>query len=268
MIKLILSDMDGTLITPDGHLPDGFDEMIAELKKRNVVFAPASGRQYFSLLKTFEKYKEDMMFLADNGTIIRHGNGEVYYADVMEKEVWTKLVKKCEEIDAPYVILCGVKSIYIKHDWDKHMDECVKYFDRYTFVDNFDNIDDEILKISVADCDHRDVERRVYQPMVDEYGDGLQIVLSSEIWVDILNPGAGKGKAVEELCKRLNLTNREVAVFGDYLNDCTMLEAVYYSYAVENAHEDLKKIANFSAPSNAEFGVVKQVYKMIEEGLI
>ncbi len=55
MIKIIFSDMDGTLLTSQNKLPDGFDETMSELKKRGVIFAPASGRQYFSLLKTFSK---------------------------------------------------------------------------------------------------------------------------------------------------------------------------------------------------------------------
>lgn len=268
MIKLIFSDMDGTLITPDGNLPEGFDKMFDELKKRNVTFVPSSGRQYYSLLKTFEKYKDDMIFLADNGTLVRHGKGDVYYTDVMEKEVCLRLVKKCEEIDAPYVILCGVKSIYIKHDWDKHMDVCAKYFDRYTFVDSFDDIDDEIMEIAVADFDHRDVERRIYKPMLEAFGDSLEVVLGDEIWINIFNAGAGKGRAVKELQKLLGISDKEMAAFGNYPNDCSMLEAVYYSYAMDNAHDDLKKVAKFSAPSNREFGVVRQIYKMIEDGLI
>ena len=55
MIKIIFSDMDGTLLTSANKLPDGFDEMADELKRRGVIFAPASGRQYFSLLKSFKK---------------------------------------------------------------------------------------------------------------------------------------------------------------------------------------------------------------------
>lgn len=268
MIKLILSDMDGTLLTPEGNLPDGFDDMIAELKKRGVMFAPASGRQYYSLMDTFDKYKENMIFLAENGTLTKHGNGDVYFTDKMDNNDVRNILRKCEEIDAQYPVLCGVKSIYIKDNWKKHLDECEKYFKRYTFVDSFDDIDDDIVKVAIADCDHWKAEERIYQPMMDTFDKDLQVVLSSALWVDIMNMGAGKGKAVTALRKQLGLKEDEVAVFGDYLNDYTMMQSAYYSYAMENAHEDLKKVANFIAPSNAEFGVVKQVYKFIEEGLI
>ena len=66
MIKLIFSDMDGTLLTSENKLPANFDETMTELKKRGVIFCPASGRQYFSLLKSFEKYVDEFLFLAEN----------------------------------------------------------------------------------------------------------------------------------------------------------------------------------------------------------
>ena len=57
--------MDGTLLDENGCLPAEFDEIMAELKKRHVIFAPTSGRQYFALLYQFEKYRDDMIFLAE-----------------------------------------------------------------------------------------------------------------------------------------------------------------------------------------------------------
>lgn len=65
MIKIIFSDMDGTLLDDRGNVPEGFDEIAAELKKRGVMFAPASGRQYYSLEDSFQKYKDDFLFLAE-----------------------------------------------------------------------------------------------------------------------------------------------------------------------------------------------------------
>ena len=75
--------MDGTLLTPEQKLPDGFGDMLKELKKRNCLFVPASGRQYYSLLKTFAPYKDDMIFMGDNGNVIRDGKGKEYFADLV-----------------------------------------------------------------------------------------------------------------------------------------------------------------------------------------
>ena len=67
MIKVIFSDMDGTLLDENSQLPAEFDEVMAELKKRGVIFAPTSGRQYFALLHQMGKYADDFLFLAENG---------------------------------------------------------------------------------------------------------------------------------------------------------------------------------------------------------
>ena len=57
MIRLILSDMDGTLLDDKGRLPAGFDDMIQQLHARGILFAPCSGRQYPSLLTLFAPYQ-------------------------------------------------------------------------------------------------------------------------------------------------------------------------------------------------------------------
>lgn len=272
MIKIVFSDMDGTLLTPEEVLPPGFDEMMAELKKRNCTFVPASGRQYFSLIRSFEKYKDDMIFLAENGTLIKDGKGKIYYADKMPAENIHRIINKVREINQPYVVLCGVKSIYIEHTWDeKYLPECLKYFAKYEYIDkleNFEQLDDDIVKVAIADCDHFSADELVYQPMTKDLGKDMQVVLSSHLWVDVMNNGAGKGTSIKSLLEQLNIKPEEAVAFGDYLNDYTMMGAVYNSYAMENAHPDLKKVARFIAPSNAEFGVIKTVNKLMAEGKI
>ena len=62
MIKLILSDMDGTLLDDDGQVPEGFDAVIGQLRERGVIFAPCSGRQYFQ--------SADVVFFKDTGIVI------------------------------------------------------------------------------------------------------------------------------------------------------------------------------------------------------
>lgn len=64
MIKVIFSDMDGTLLDESGKLPAEFDEVAAELERRSVLFAPASGRQYYSLIESFPKYVNCFLFFA------------------------------------------------------------------------------------------------------------------------------------------------------------------------------------------------------------
>ena len=97
MIKIIFSDMDGTLLDEHGNVPEGFDETIAELEKRGVMFAPASGRQYYSLEDSFMKYKDRFLFLAENGTVVMY-KGEKIFTCPMNKQLAQQVLKAAEPL--------------------------------------------------------------------------------------------------------------------------------------------------------------------------
>ncbi len=266
MIKLILSDMDGTLLDENNQLPAEFDEVMAELHKRGVQFAPASGRQYYSLLKSFPEYEDKFIFVSDNGTIVRQ-HGKELFSDVIEHDVAREIFNSVNDVEGVYNVLCGKETVYLLKDKqpEAQMAELKKYFRAVEIVDSFDDIADEPIKISFFTPD-ADAEEKIY-PLFAPYYDSMQVVLASAYWVDVTNKGANKGMAVKALQKRLGLKPEECAVFGDYMNDLEMMGAAYYSYAMENAYPPVKEAARFVAPSNAEHGVMKTIRGFMEQGL-
>ena len=70
MIKLIATDMDGTLLNSSNEIQEGFYEVFNELQEKEIIFAAASGRQYYNLLERFKGIEEKMMFIAENGTFV------------------------------------------------------------------------------------------------------------------------------------------------------------------------------------------------------
>ena len=93
----------------------------------------------------------------------------------------------------------------------------------------------------------------------------MQVVLSSDIWVDIIPLGINKGVAIQKLQKKLNIKPEECVAFGDYLNDYEMMQSVYYSYAMENAIPELKKVARYIATPNYKNGVVKTIRQLLAQ---
>ena len=89
------------------------------------------------------------------------------------------------------------------------------------------------------------------------------VVVSGSVWIDINNKGINKGDAVKKLQKDLNISYDETMVFGDYLNDAEMMASCNHSYAVANAHEEIKKMAKFIAPSNKKNGVLSTIENVI-----
>ena len=267
MIKLIFCDMDGTLLTSDNKLPEGFDEMMAELKKRNVIFCPASGRQYFSLLKSFEKYADEFLFLAENGTFVMHKGMEIFSRPI-DRDAVNKVLEITEPLKNILRVWCGKKDAYIRRENDtpEFQAELQKYYTHNKIIDSFDEIDDTPIKVAMFDITCHAPEN-IYK-YLEPFYNSLQVVLSSNQWVDLMALGINKGEAVKNVQRILNVKPEECAAFGDYMNDYEMIQAVGYGFAMANAHPDLKKVAKFETLSNDEFGVMVGIKKLMAEGLI
>ena len=216
MIKLIASDMDGTLLNDKNEIHEEFYKVFQELKNKNIIFAAASGRQYYNLAKRFEKIKDDMMFIAENGTFVVY-KGEELLLNALDKETAIELIKIGRHIKESYVVLCGKKSAYIESKDERLIKEVEKYYEKYKIVNDLTKVEDDILKVTICD-----------------------FIGSEE-----------------------NIKHEETMVFGDYLNDLEMMESAYHSYAMENAHDDLKKVARFRAKKNTENGVVEKIKEVL-----
>lgn len=259
MIKLVVTDMDGTFLNDKKEFSNEFWKIHSEMEKKGIKFVVASGRQYQNLRKNFEKIKNEIVFIAENGSYVIEKEKEIY-SRVLSKEIIKKYVEIGRKIPTTNVVLCGKKSAYIESTEIEFVREVEKYYEERKVVsDLLDTIDDEIIKITY--CDLSGTEINVYPHVKDERD--CQIVVSGEIWLDISHLESNKGIALEALQKELGITYEETMIFGDYLNDLEMLKKGKYSFAMENAHEEIKKISNFIAKSNNENGVLEELKKII-----
>ncbi len=267
MIKIIFSDMDGTLLTSENKLPEGFDAMIAELKKRGVIFAPASGRQYFSLLDSFTKYEDEFLFLAEGGALVMY-HGKEIFSQPLDKNLALEVLEEGGKLNNILCVYCGKNNAYIRdfQDVPIYRAELFKYYTHAATVKSWDEIDDVPIKVSFFDGTGR-AKENVFDKLLN-ISDKVQVLLSSANWVDIMMKGVDKGSAIRKIQQILDIKPEECAAFGDYLNDCEMMQAVGYSFAMSNAHPDLKKFAKFETVSNDESGVLAGIKKLMEMGLI
>ena len=255
MIKLIATDMDGTLLNSKNEIQDGFHDIFDELKEKDIVFAAASGRQYYNLLERFNGYDEHMMFIAENGTFVVY-KGKELVVNALDINLARELMKAAKVIDNAYIILCGKKSAYIDSYDERIIKETEKYYARYEIVDDLTKVEDDILKVTICDFSGAEFNSNKY---FDEFRDKAQIAVSGYLWLDITAKGINKGVAIKEVQELLNIKYEETMVFGDYLNDLEMMKSAYHSYAMENAHDDLKRVARFRAKSNDDNGVVHAI---------
>jgi len=90
-------------------------------------------------------------------------------------------------------------------------------------------------------------------------------VVSGEVWLDVMNKKSNKGVALQALMNKLDISSEEIIVFGDFMNDLEMLHLAKYSFAMENAHPNVKEVANFKAPSNDEDGVIQVIKQYLQQ---
>ena len=259
MIKLIATDMDGTFLNDDNQFPEDFYEVFHKLNEKGILFGAASGRQYYNLVERFHDIKDDMLFIAENGTYIVY-KGKELYSHTLNLNEAKKFVELARGIEGVHIVLCGKKSAYIEDSAPDALAEINKYYTRCEVVKDLMEVEDEILKVSLLDF--KGAEQNSV-PFFTPYKEAYKITVGGYHWMDIMNAGANKGIAVRKVQELLNIDVDETMVFGDYLNDMEMMQSAFYSFAMGNAHEKIKEIARFEAKTNNQSGVIETIKEHI-----
>ena len=260
MIKLITTDMDGTLLDENGNLPKNFFPTIEKLNEKNIKFVIASGRPYSTLYENFKPISDELYFICDNGAyIVEPGKDPIITC--INKKIVNDILKACEDIPDIILLVCGIKHTYHKECPKEFADDIRKYYLSCKTVDSFQDINDDIFKISIFDA--RGSKENSYNIINSMFGDICKVVVSAHNWIDINNIEVNKGNALIKLQKDCNISYDETMVFGDFYNDIEMLQSAHYSFVMENANEDMRQYGNFVAKSNTENGVINAIEEYV-----
>ncbi len=244
--------MDGTLLNPNSEVSPRFFNQFKALKQQNIHFTAASGRQYQSILDKLAPIKDDISIIAENGGIMKHNNKEQILLKLDPINI-KNAITLLRTIQGAYIVLCGRQRAYIETTDEAFISKFKDYYKEYTIVDDLTQVkDDDFLKIAVF---HHKSSETYILPTAESLKEDLQVIVSGENWLDISHAKANKSYALTILQKALGVTKEETMVFGDYNNDLQMMDLAYFSYAMENAHANVKKTARFKTKSNAEEGV-------------
>jgi len=265
-IRLVVSDMDGTLLDGDGRVPDAFWPLLDDLERAGVLFAPASGRQYQTLAAVFGE-RPGLVFIAENGTNVVRDGATVAIEPLAPPTVapvvaWVRSAAAAGS-DVGLVV-CGARSAYIERTDPDFVAHVQRYYAALEVVDDVLEAaaDDDVLKCAIYD--YGSAEERT-GPAVSALGLDVDVVVSGEHWVDVMRRGVNKGRALERLQRELGVTADQTMAFGDYLNDAELLDAATWSYAVENAHPSIRARARHLAPANTAGGVLTTIRAVLPQ---
>ncbi|MCI8599290.1 MAG: HAD family phosphatase [Lachnospiraceae bacterium] len=261
MIKLIASDIDGTL------LPEGTDqinpeifEVIRKLKEKGIIFAAASGRHCTSMYRLFESVKNDIIFITESGAYV-NCRGYDMLQHVIDRKIMEEWVKEVRQIPGTSFTLDTKECLYTESK-DEEFLELIRdgYKSTVRSVDNVLELEPTISKMAI----YRKTDiKKVAETMIPRWEGRMHCALAGDIWVDFMNKEANKGNAIRSIQETLGISPEETMVFGDNHNDLEMMESAAESYAVGNAAEAVKQAAKYVTDTNVNDGVLKVMKKLL-----
>ena len=272
-IKVIATDMDGTLLDPKGQLDlPRLEKILDKLDQCDIRFVIATGNEVHRMRQLLGHLAERVVLVVANGARIFENN-ELIQAQTWDDAMVDKALghfkgRECQDQFVVTAMNGGfVKKGTVFTELDKFMtpEMIEKLYQRMNFVDEFDpNLFGGVLKMSMVVGEER--LDSVLQEINDLFDGHVRAVSSGYGCIDILQDGIHKAWGLVELLKRWNLKPEQIMAFGDSENDIEMLELAGISYAMENAEEAVKRVATKVAPANSQAGVYQVLENWLERG--
>lgn len=263
MLKLIASDLDGTLLPPHKGLPEETFPLIEKLYERGIVFAPASGRQLPNLKKIFAPVLDKIAIIAENGGLVWF-KGDVIYSNPTPREGVARALREVKKIKGLYPLLSCADCAYYEADNAKFIETVEKSYSSSKKVDSLNDIADSVSVIKISVWDEYPPCATHGGPLLAPRLDGLRTIVSGYDWLDVSARSAHKGTALKELMRELGVKKDECEAYGDHMNDFEMLAECGHPYVTANAFNGLKKTFKSELLSNAEFGVIKRLEEILK----
>ncbi len=243
MVKLIASDLDGTLLQNGAQmLTEEAKQVIAAVQETGILFVAASGRQYPNLCRLFGELSKDMIFICENGAYIVQ-NGRELDSVPMERETGIALMEDILNKKDCEVLLSGKNTSYLQpktEEYEYRMRSVVK--NNVQVTEDIRKVKEPFLKISVYQADGIALSEEYFR---ERWAHRLQAVVSDRLWMDFTAFGVNKGAALKKVQQIFQVSKEETMVFGDHYNDIEMFAQAEYSYVMENAVDEVKKYGNY-----------------------
>ncbi|BCJ93719.1 haloacid dehalogenase [Anaerocolumna cellulosilytica] len=251
MIKLVVSDIDGTLLHNGNQSLDAKTiQTILTLQEKGLLFAAASGRQYPNLIRLFGPASKDMIFICENGGLILYKD-QILLSSSMDRTLGLALIEDIWNREGCEILLSGQFTSYLKpksEEYYHRMKNIVR--NDVTLIEDFKDIKEDFIKISVFE--KAGIAKNSGDYFVSKWESYFKCTISGHGWLDFTAPDVNKGNALRFLLKKLSLSTSEVMAFGDNYNDLEMLSMVQYGYVMENAAKEIRDRYSLRAHSVAD----------------
>lgn len=254
-IRLIVTDMDGTLLDGQRQLPLGLATAVKTLEARGINWAIASGRQLANLKNVLKDAHLNLDIIAENGSLASlKGEDEPFFKDLTPASFFKEILQASLTILGASPVLCGPNNAWIHDAYPEDHPIIQRYF---SYAETWHTLEEilsvEVCKIAVY---HPQAAEALW-PILGPYdSEDCKVIISSGHWIDIQPSRIHKGNGLQALLRKHNLRPDQAIVFGDYLNDAEMMTIGTHAVAMGNAHPDLRALCQYSTRANTEDGVL------------
>lgn len=284
MMKLIASDLDGTLLNDEGMVSKENAEAIKKVIDQGIQFVVATGRSYDAARIPLQSVNITCPIISLNGAVSYEADQTIINKIEMDKEVSRKILKVCQKYNM-YIEFFTSNGIYsesrdgfvevlmdimrsanpaiseeeIRERADlRFQSEPVTFINHYEDVFAIENL--EIYKVLVFST-NQDQLTAVHKELESETN--MAITSSGDINLEFNHPDAQKGFALKKYADQLGIDMKDVMTLGDNWNDASMLEMAGRGVAMANAADGIKALCQYTTKSNSEHGVAVAIEEML-----
>ena len=262
-IKLILSDVDGTLVPHTKEITPATFQAVERLHSAGILFSVISARPPWALAELRQQLNIDIPCISSNGGAFVNPDLKPFHQKFIQEDLTGKVLHHIEEnhLDA---WAFGEENWFVKKRNTPHVDHEITVVQREPqVIRNWPEVDlSRILRI-VAVTDDTALMQDYESKLETKMAGRLSISRSQDYFLDMTAREANKGQALDDLCAHLGLSTREAMCFGDMPNDTLMFETGAFSVAMGNAAPEVKAKANYVTLSNEEDGFAVAVQKLL-----
>ncbi|CAN7321063.1 HAD family hydrolase [Paenibacillus sp. LjRoot153] len=249
MIKLIVSDLDGTLLDHHKKVSERELKALQQVRESGITLCLASGRMNLEMQRVLQDIDHQAHSVSQNGAFIHLMDGTLLQAKLFEPSIAHQVYQLIEAFDVVKLI-CSGNTNYIENLNPASDEIQARMFEPFQVKSEME----QSLKDAFPICKYSlfgQVENllEIKTLLEEELCDQLDIYLADTDCLDIMPHQVSKGSSLLTLIAHLGLKPEEIACFGDSFNDVSMFGITPHSFAMHTAHSDVKKHAAITVNS-------------------
>lgn len=284
MIKLIASDMDGTLLNNNHDIDKETVEAIRKAEEAGIIFAISTGREYESVKPILDKHNIKAQCILSNGAEYRDEEGNILdkvnineesakrVIDILEKNNLSARIFTNKGVFTTSTREEALKEVMyrtmsfnpdLSEDEAREISENLGFFIGLQYIEDINKFFEEGIEIRKFVAFNKDIDLIDKIKKVISQIEGLAISSSFIDNIEITDINAQKGIILEQVAVKMGIDREEVMILGDSFNDYSMFEIFEETVAMENAIPEVKAVAKYITDTNDNLGVAKAIYNVL-----